>query len=180
MAKSVRWLNGYKLVYCPNDPRAMSNSNWNGYVYEHIKIAQGFMGRPLRSNEEVHHLDGNRANNSKANLLVLERSQHTKLHSWLKGAVGKETSHENGVNSVKPESSGQYDCPVCGSALPSSRHKTCSVECAKVFRRKVDRPTEEQLMTDVATMPMTKVGNKYGVSDNAVRKWVKSYEDGQY
>lgn len=44
-------------------------------------------------------------------------------------------------------------------------------------KRRVDRPTLEQLQADLALMPYTKVGKKYGVSDNAVRKWLKAYAD---
>ena len=33
-------------------------------------------------------------------------------------------------------------------------------------------------MEDVRTMSMLAVGRKYGVSDNAVRKWIRWYERG--
>jgi uncharacterized protein YjcR len=42
--------------------------------------------------------------------------------------------------------------------------------------RKVDRPTYEQLKADLSSMSFVAVGRKYGVSDNAVRKWLRSYE----
>ncbi len=42
--------------------------------------------------------------------------------------------------------------------------------------RKVQRPPYEQLMADRQTMSFVKVGHKYGVSDNAVRKWIRWYE----
>ena len=32
-----------------------------------------------------------------------------------------------------------------------------------------------QLEELINTMPMTKIGTKYGVSDNAVKKWARSY-----
>jgi hypothetical protein len=44
--------------------------------------------------------------------------------------------------------------------------------------RKVERPAYEQLKEDVRTMSMLAVGRKYGVSDNAVRKWIRWYERG--
>ena len=44
--------------------------------------------------------------------------------------------------------------------------------------RKVERPSYEQLKEDVRTMSMLAVGRKYGVSDNAVRKWIRWYERG--
>lgn len=43
-------------------------------------------------------------------------------------------------------------------------------------RRKVERPSLEQLRADLATMSFCAVGRKYGVSDNAVRKWLRWYE----
>ena len=83
MTKSeVRMLNGYRLIYRPDYPGAMINSNWQGYVYEHIYVAEGFLGRPLRENEVVHHLDLDRSNNRSENLLVLEKPQHGKLHAF--------------------------------------------------------------------------------------------------
>ena len=42
--------------------------------------------------------------------------------------------------------------------------------------RKVPRPSYEQLKGDLAQMSWGAVGRKYGVSDNAVRKWVRWYE----
>lgn len=47
---------------------------------------------------------------------------------------------------------------------------------AKKVNRPSRRPPKEQLITDISTMPMTKVGEKYGVSDNAVRKWCRTYD----
>lgn len=43
------------------------------------------------------------------------------------------------------------------------------------FKRKVVRPSKEELEIDINKMPMTHVGKKYGVSDNAVRKWCKKF-----
>ena len=36
--------------------------------------------------------------------------------------------------------------------------------------------TYEQLLADLAAMSWLAVGAKYGVSDNAVRKWLRRYE----
>lgn len=41
--------------------------------------------------------------------------------------------------------------------------------------RKVVRPTYHQLEADVATMSFVAIGRKYGVSDSAVRKWLRWY-----
>lgn len=43
-------------------------------------------------------------------------------------------------------------------------------------QRKVERPSYEQLLKELEESNWTQVGNKYGVSDNAVRKWIRMYE----
>ncbi|MBA3748502.1 MAG: HNH endonuclease [Solirubrobacterales bacterium] len=43
-------------------------------------------------------------------------------------------------------------------------------------RRVVHRPPRAQLLDEIAATSWSAVGRKYGVSDNAVRKWVRQYE----
>jgi len=47
---------------------------------EHRKIMRLKLGRPLESDEVVHHKDGNPLNNKPSNLQVMTRSEHTRLH----------------------------------------------------------------------------------------------------
>ncbi len=42
-----------------------------------------FLGRKLTSNEAVHHVDGNKANNAIDNLILLSHSQHNKINHFL-------------------------------------------------------------------------------------------------
>jgi hypothetical protein len=81
-------------------------------------------------------------------------------------------------------------CPACQRAfVPQTiRHRYCSQACwgavaSTLYRgvahpqtRKVERPSYEQLRADLASMSCVAVGRKYGVSDNAVRKWIRWYE----
>ena len=48
--------------------------------HEHRVVAESIIGRPLKANEVVHHKDGNKGNNDPANLEVLTRSEHARLH----------------------------------------------------------------------------------------------------
>ena len=79
------------------------------------------------------------------------------------------------------------ECLVCGSEFrakaPDQRH--CSSACggrsaaslaAARANRTVERPPYEQLVREIAETSWSAVGRKYGVSDNAVRKWVRWYE----
>lgn len=59
----------------------------NGYLwdpeaeqYEHRLVMERHLGRALTSDEVVHHIDGNRANNSLDNLEVTNRSSHADHH----------------------------------------------------------------------------------------------------
>lgn len=165
--KSVRFLNGYRVVYMPEHPRAMLSENWQGYVYEHIVEAEKSIGRRLRSCEVVHHLDSDRSNNMASNLLVIEKGQHIKLHNWLnpRGLC------KNGFLKMKT-------CPVCGNVVQNNKNTCCSKECSDYMRYETifkNGPSKEQLERDLSEMSYVKVGKKYGVSDNAIRKWARKY-----
>jgi hypothetical protein len=72
-------------------------------------------------------------------------------------------------------------CKRCEAEfVPKKRGQLyCSRECgsrAKVARRKVERPSHEQLTRELEATNYSAVGRKYGVTDNAVRKWVRAYE----
>jgi hypothetical protein len=81
-------------------------------------------------------------------------------------------------------------CPGCREPfVPRDiRHRYCSEKCwgrvlsatlrgvPRPATRKVERPSYEQLMADVQSMGFLAIGRKYGVSDNAVRKWIRAYE----
>jgi hypothetical protein len=45
------------------------------------------------------------------------------------------------------------------------------------WQRRVNRPPFEILKAEIEQLGYTAVGRKYGVSDNAVRKWMKAYSE---
>lgn len=65
----------------------------------------------------------------------------------------------------------------CGRMI--GRTSTRCVRCAAVesnaVRRKAIRPSREQLAEEISSMSWCAIGRKYGVSDNAVRKWARGY-----
>jgi transposase len=72
-------------------------------------------------------------------------------------------------------------CLGCNKEI-ENRNERCNQCNAKhkfetgVARKVQDRPSYEQLLDDIANMSIVKVGQKYGVSDNAIRKWIRKYE----
>jgi HNH endonuclease len=87
----------------------------------------------------------------------------------------------------KPREFPARECLRCGGqftpAVDSQRY--CSRACGaggdrspgpRPELRRVQRPPYEQLMAELAATSFSAVGRKYGVSDNAIRKWVRTYE----
>lgn len=77
--KSGRFVvsHGHVVVHVGRDhPLAMPSAHGGGYTYEHRLVVSEQIGRWVGPKEEVHHIDGNRANNFPENLLVLNHSTH--------------------------------------------------------------------------------------------------------
>lgn len=83
----------------------------------------------------------------------------------------------------------ERECLRCGRPFQPkyARHRYCSRACGmraprsdrgipKTALRRVERPPYDQLLRDIAETSWSAVGRRYGVSDNAVRKWVRQYE----
>jgi len=67
---------GYVLIRIPEHARA----GYNGYVFEHIVIAEDMIGRSLRKDECVHHINHNKADNRQSNLKVMTQFEHKSHH----------------------------------------------------------------------------------------------------
>lgn len=78
-------------------------------------------------------------------------------------------------------------CEHCDKEfVPKYRdHRYCSRDCGtrrskswapRPGARRVERPSEAQLLAEIKRFGYLAVGRKYGVSDNAIRKWLLAYE----
>lgn len=66
-------------------------------------------------------------------------------------------------------------CIKCGKEI--SRQAQYCVECYGKIQRKVERPNKEDLYQYLVSIQgnFSQASRKYGVTDNAIRKWCKSY-----
>lgn len=126
---------------------------------------------------ELHHIDGDRFNNKFDNLQILCCNCHAQTKNWR----GRGAS--NGVEKNK--------CIDCDGIILrlSTRCRECNIQNrwskgknkaklykVKVNKRKVERPTLEQLKKEIYEIGYSATGRKYGVSDNSIRAWIKFYE----
>lgn len=63
---------GYVGIYTPNHPRA----NKSGYVREHHLVVEKNIGRYLKHDEVVHHINHNRSDNRLKNLQLMTKKEH--------------------------------------------------------------------------------------------------------
>ena len=132
----------------------------NGYhknIEVHRLIAIAFI--PNKDNKlEVNHKDGDRLHNTITNLEWVTRSENQQDQR-------KRNKTAYTVN---------Y-CPNCRKII-SKGAKQCKF-CQAISYYKVNRPSKEELELKIQEYNgnFTKLGKYYNVSDNAVRKWCKSY-----
>ncbi len=75
---------GYIMIYKANHPL----SKHNGYVYQHRLIMEKHLGRYLRPEERIHHLDCDKTNNIIENLhLFKNHTEHNDYHKFLRECV---------------------------------------------------------------------------------------------
>lgn len=168
--KNNRTLNGYVVVYRPGHPRAMTSENWNGYVYEHIVVAEEDFGRALLPDEEVHHLDLNRSNNRPSNLIILSKKSHGRLHKWIDGGaiISKQIDSKNANNHGE-----LLRCMACNKPLKLKQRHYCSTACLSLNRySKMEGVNLSDVLQKLSNNSFVKVSSEYGISDNGLRKWL--------
>ena len=137
----------------------------DGRYYEHRRVASKILGRVLKDDECVHHINGIGNDNRKENIWIFRTIAH---HSRF---------HKTGVAIL--QSDGTYiaegkmpknKCPICNELCFG---KYCSPQHASFAQRKVERPAIPHILEMLDKMSFSAVGRHFGVSDNAIRKWIK-------
>jgi len=81
----------------------------------------------------------------------------------------------------RPKKQIEKSCKVCGKLFIAKgqrqmdERQCCSSICGHEVLKKVVHPSKEQLQSDIKTLSWVAMGKKYGVSDNAVKKWARKY-----
>ena len=110
---------------------------------------------------ELHHKDGNHFNNSFDNIELLCPNCHAKTDSYRGKNIRK------GQNGRK--------CKNCGKPITRWAKNELCQECLHKSQRKTERPKKETLEKLLREHNFVAVSKMFGVSDNTIRKWCKSY-----
>ena len=65
-------------------------------------------------------------------------------------------------------------CKICKKET-YNKYYCSDICCKKSFRKVLNRPTKEQLIDILKNSNWTQTGKLFGVTDNTVRKWARSY-----
>ncbi len=145
----------------------------------HVRVAEEKLGRRIGKSEIVHHIDEDKTNNDPENLLVFRtKGDHTLHHAKIETEMFQTRDGSFVVCKV------QRTCPHCERLFEpnNNRNVHCSLICStaaaslKAQERLVGgrRSNKDELEEDIGKLPLTKIGDKYGVSDNAVRRWARN------
>ena len=135
---------------------------------------------------QLDHKDGDRCNNLIENLRILCPNCHSQTDSFAgkgKKKIDKKNLETIYVNKGRKKLGKKYRKTICVNKCvfcnldyeaKDKKQKYCSYNCHKKSLRKIDRPSKEQLLIELSQSNYVQVGKKYGVSDNAIRKWLKA------
>lgn len=144
---------GYIRFYDPQHP--LSDSA--GVVYLHRHVASIKLQRWLTERDVVHHINGKKDDNREGNLIVMQSTQHSKIHRREQG------------QEVFPR-----ECAFCKKTFKPKANKTkyCSVKCFNMSRIKF-KISPKKLEELVFQYPTSFIAKQCCVSDTAVAKRCK-------
>lgn len=123
---------------------------------------------------ELHHKNGNHYDNNFDNLIILcpnchalEENRQTKI------------DYDNKIQDKQREKKKNY-CIDCGKEIYSTslRCEECYHKSTRgIFTISLDEMpvSREELKQLIRTTPFTKIGEKFGISDNGIRKWCDKF-----
>lgn len=129
---------------------------------------------------ELHHVDGNKYNNNLDNLQILCPNCHSKTdNNSGKGTIRLSSDQKVRARLYRKKKSPRSKLKThyckCGKLI-DKRSKSCKSCVLKITLRRVERPSLDILLNEVQELGYCATGRKYGVTDNAIRKWIKSYQ----
>jgi 5-methylcytosine-specific restriction endonuclease McrA len=117
------------------------------------------------------------------NLIPYECESCGLKDTWNNKKLSLQLEHKNGIANDNRLENLCFLCPNCHSQTDTYAGKRFKKPPKikkgrggpKPWLRKTQRPSKEELENLINSYPMITIAKIYGVSDNAIRKWAKSY-----
>jgi hypothetical protein len=155
----------YEAIYLPNHPKAKRSGG--NRVYSHVVVAEKILGRYLTT-ENVHHIDGNKFNNTESNIMIFKTNRD---HLLFHGGAEIILYEPNIYIAIPPPKS---FCSTCGGDISSKQANQC-MKCASKDRIKFN-PSKEELETLTNTMSFVDIAKKYNISVMTIWRKCKELE----
>ena len=118
------------------------------------------------------------------NIIPYECNFCSNKGEWNSKKIALILDHINGIRNDHRIENLRFLCPNCNATLPThcvgaKGNKVHEPKIKKstprpMCRKVKNRPTKEELLEMIAKTSYSAVGRVFGVSDNAVRKWIKA------
>lgn len=135
---------------------------------------------------ELDHINGDHFDNRLENLRIICPNCHAQTSHYRGRAKKNQQQNKSRTKTIHNKDCVNtyadtdvnkfYQCKSCNAKLKRKTKTGLCSKCVIYKNRKVIRPSFGQLLKDLSTMSYCAVGRKYGVSDNAIRKWIKFYK----
>lgn len=102
---------------------------------------------------------------------AVHKNLYTEQQLWDKQFYDENIANELREEKRKLQEKEIFYCEICGKKLTQKTKSGMCEECYRKSTRIVDRPDRETLKNLIRTLPFTQIGIKFGVTDNAIRKW---------
>jgi hypothetical protein len=157
-----------KYVYFLDKKHPLSSGLNVGKVYYHRHLMSIKLGRWLLQEEVVHHIDGNRSNNSIDNLEVLSNTEHARSHM-----ADRVEANGDVLSTIE-----EYVCTYCKEIFEGNSrdlNKYCSVTCSSKDHIKDKDITKEVLQPLIDSgLSWVAMGKLFSYSDVGIKKRAKA------
>lgn len=122
----------------------------------------------------LHHKNGDSSDNRISNLQLLCPNCHSLTENYAGKNRNNPKRQKEHLARKAFFSAPKHICETCGKLGYGVRF--CSNKCSHEATRRTAWPSKEELAEEIKQLSWVAIGRKYGVSDNAVRKWARNYD----